>query len=311
MTRTLFLLAAMSCAASLGLGCKEPVEPTTPAAVTKISDAQKQRAEAAAAPQAQPVVKPKQEQPAPDGQLHPGTDEQMELLTRAKTFYLGDQLDKAEPYFKALSESEPLSGPVVSGTIALGDIYLTSDRKQEALALYEQLLKRDASLAEVHLVVARAYERMDQPKRALASYAQTLRLQPSMIFVYADMAQLYVKTGDTEASAKAYLDYERKIHSYAKSLEALQGVTPQQRINIIDAFSFVDDERAQRALLNAARLAPTPAVRARAVRALGEVGAVSAIEDLNKALVSEKELEVRGAIKATVEELKAIRDKTP
>lgn len=307
--RTLILPILFVLGSGLSVGCKEPTDSKTPDSVVKISAAQKKRATSPVVPE--PKVKPKVAEVLPDGQLHPGTESQMELLVKAKTFYLGDQLDKAEPYFKALSESKPLSGPVVSGTIALGDIYLSSDRKKEALGLYQQLLKRDASLAEVHLVVARAYERMDKPKEALASYEQTLRLQPQMVFVYAYMAQLYVKVGDNEASAKAYLDYERKIHSYAKSLEAVQGVTPEQRVNIIDAFSFVDDERAQKALVSAMKLAPTPAVRARAARALGEVQAKDALGELERALAFEKDLEVRGAIKSAVQTLKNIKDASP
>lgn len=296
---------------SLGLllplsACKD--QDAKPESVTKLSAEQLERAAKQdstkpAAPKAPPAA---QGEPQKASALDAGTEEQQELLVRAKALFLGNRLTAAAPLFEELAKSEPLSGPVVSATIALGDIYAQEGKNEQALALYESLLKRDVQVAEVFLVVARAYQRLDKPKEAIYAYEQALRLQPYYIFIHAELGAIYAGQGQNEDSAKAYLAYEARVYELGKQLEDPKATTPSQRLDISDTFSYLEDDRVTQALLKAAKSDPETVVRVRAVRALGENKAVAALPELKALYTQEKDHEVSKALGESIKVLEGI-----
>lgn len=304
-TSTLLLMLALLTLAS---ACKD--NDGRPESVTKLSAEQLERAAKqdpskplAKAPGAE---KDAEQKPSAPSALDAGTEEQQELLVRAKALFLGNRLTAAAPLFEELAKSEPLSGPVVSATIALGDIYAQEGKNEEALALYEALLKRDVQVAEVFLVVARAYQRLDKPKEAIYAYEQALRLQPYYIFIHAELGAIYAGQGQNEDSAKAYLAYEARVYELAKQLEDPKSTTPSQRLDISDTFSYLEDDRVTQALLKAAKSDPETLVRMRAVRALGENKAVAALPELKALYTQEKDHEVSKALTDTLKVLEGI-----
>lgn len=297
----------------LGLGlmplsaCKD--KDSRPESVTKLSPEQLERA-SKQDPTKPPVKKAPeaaQAEPQKANALDPGTEAQQELLVRAKALFLGNRLTAAAPLFEELAKSEPLSGPVVSATIALGDIYAQEGKNEQALALYESLLKRDVQVAEVFLVVARAYQRLDKPKEAIYAYEQALRLQPYYIFIHAELGAIYAGQGQNEDSAKAYLAYEARVYELAKQLEDPKSTTPSQRLDISDTFSYLEDDRVTQALLKAAKSDPETLVRVRAVRALGENKAVAALPELKALYTQEKDHEVSKALGESIKVLEGIK----
>lgn len=282
-----------------------------PDAVSKLSPEQKRRAMAAkgnkktdkkkTAKKTTITLPAKIEQPK--DKLGPGTEEQIRLLTQAKKFYLNNQKEKSEPYFKALAESKPLSGPVVSAAIALGDIYSATNRSEEAIKLYQELIKQDSSIAEVYLVVGRAYGRLKHDKDAIVAFEKALRLSPHMVFIYPELAEVYMRAGEKEKSANAYLTYEKKVYAMAKQLESISTLSVKDRLNIIDVFSFLDDDRVIKALIYAATKDDNHVVRAGAVNALVELQAADAKPALKKALDREKDHEVRKVITEALKEM--------
>lgn len=308
-------LAGGALALCLAVGCKQ--EPQVPEAVSKLSKEQLERAakakadgtldaKKAAAAKADPA--PDKDQPTQRALLlDAGSAQQQELLAKAKSLYLSNRVEAAKPLFEELVKSEPVSGPVVSATIALGDIYAKEGRDQEAVVLYQSLLKREVKVAEVYLVVARAYQRLNRTEDAIVSYENALKLQPYYIFIYADLGALYASLGKNEESAKAYLSYESKIYDYAKLLEDPSATTVDQRLDIADTFSYLGDDRVVQALLNAAKKDPLVPVRVRAIKALEESQAVAALPELVALQGAERDPEVSKALNSAVGALNTLK----
>jgi tetratricopeptide (TPR) repeat protein len=126
------------------------------------------------------------DEPGPSGQddpLGPGTEEQLVKLTEAKRAFLTNQYEVAEKHFVELVAMEPISSATVSGAIALGQIYLETNRRAQALALYESFARRVSGIAELNLVLARTYASMGESQKALEAYEKAFELDPSFLFI--------------------------------------------------------------------------------------------------------------------------------
>ena len=281
-----------------------------PEAVTKLSPEQMARAAQAAdagSPAQEVIPEPAQpRQGVAAATLDAGSAEQQDLLLRAKSLYLNDRFQAAKPLLRELAQSEPLSGPVVSATIALGDILAQEGKDAEAITLYHALVKRDVQVAEVQLVIARAYQRLGAAQAALTAYEHALRLEPYYIFIHAERGVLLAQLGQNEESAKAFLDYEGRIYDLAKQLGDTAQVPQRDRIAIADTFSFIEDDRVTQALIKTARVDPSDLVRQRAIRALAEVRAKSALQALEELYTLERDPQLMQALKESIDRLKAL-----
>lgn len=288
------LVAAWSVSA-----CDREAEPTdAPAAeATREDEAATAGEEAesqAGEPEAEADVAPK---------LGPGTKAQRALLTRAKSAFLSDDLTEAERLFKELTTTGPVSGPQVSAYVALGQIYTETDRAKEAVALYDQLNTKVEDIPEVQLVVARALAAQGEATRAIKTYEALLASKPDFAFAQLELAALYKQAGRSEEMAKAYYAYEQKIYGLAEALEADQ--TPaEERLRILDIFSFTADDRAVRATMHVMRR-PSPQVREKAAHVLADVGATEAIPLLEKVVAEDPEPRVKTAARMAIERLEA------
>lgn len=240
--------------------------------------------------------------------LGPGTEEQQQLLVRAKAAYLNNQLSRAEPIFRQLAESSPVSSPQVSAAIALGDIYTATNRESKALELYGRLLERTGPLPEVYLVLGRTHVKQGRTEEAIAAYEKALEAQPLYLFLYVELGQLHAQRGDNEKSARALLEYERKVYALAKEVKDFENTPLEERLNIIDVFSLIEDDKGTQTLLEVLARDPDFEARAAAARTLGEVRAVSARPALEAVLANDASDEVRAAARASLKKLEGIEE---
>lgn len=280
-------------------GCEKAPERASSAATTTARSTAAHTAPAQAAQPAAGAVE------AP-GELGPGSPLQQDGMVKAKILYLNNKLEEAEPLFKALAESEPVSSPQVSAAIALGDIYTSTGRPEQALALYDELLERVGELAEVHLVVGRAYVELEQDEKALKAYREVLKLQPSYVFLWVEMGQLLAKQGKAQESTQALLTYEKRIYAMSSQLTHPGEVGLEERLHLIDMFSFVQDDKVTQTLLTVASSDPDFEARAAASRALGSVMAVSARPVLEEIARGDGSGEVREAAREALEVMKGV-----
>ncbi len=232
-----------------------------------------------------------QAQATKDGELGPGTKEQQDIMLTAKTFFLQDNWDAAAVEFEKLTKTGPVSGPQVTAYIALGQIYQDQSKPEKALHLYEELLKKAPEVAEVQFVVGRAYAEQGETTKAIKAYELTIKYQPNYLQAYTEVASLYAKAGRNEESAKMFLDYEQRVYRLAGQLEKAE-TTPQEALEILEVFSFIQDDRANQAILKSLD-SPHAAVRERAVVLTMEFKLGAATEKIQRMANDDPDLRVR------------------
>lgn len=240
-------------------------------------------------------------------ELGPGTKEQEALLARGKGHFLAGELDKAREAFEALAATEPASAPMVSGTIALGDIYNTQGRLEDAMMLYKLLKVRAPNVPEVHLVIGRTLGNTEKKREALEALQRAVQLQPAYIFLWPEIAELHLKLGEQDASAKAYLAYEKEVQRYVTRLKGRDATPIPERVRIVDVFALIGDDRVTEALIDALKHDPHELIRERAATALGDVEAVSARDVLQTAAASDSSDRVKQAAKQSLHALSGIK----
>ena len=238
----------------------------------------------------------------PKDGLGPGTDEQQQLLIRAKSAFLNEQWDEAEARFKELTQTQPVSGPVVTAYIALGQIYNDSDRAQSAQELYEELLKKAPKVPEVHFVMARTLAEQGDTTKAMREYEMTVKLQPDYLQAIVELAGLYAKSGRKEEAEKLFFSYEKKVYDLAGTLEK-KDTPPEEKLRILEIFSFVDDDRANQAIAKTV-LDPDPTVRERAIWLAVDLDIASIRPQLEVLGTADPDRRVRLAAKEAMRQLK-------
>jgi tetratricopeptide (TPR) repeat protein len=259
-----------------------------------------QRRQPAEEPAEEPELED-QEEGGDDLGLGEGTDEQRRLIAQAKQAFLTNQIDKAEQIFEELAQTDPVSGPQVSATIALAQIYRETDRSKEAVELLEGLAERVGEVPEVHLVIARALAEQGESTRAIAAYERVLELQPDFVFALLELSELFAQAGREEEATKTVYAYEKKVYSLAKELEDAE--TPVgERLRVLDVFALLSDDRATEAAVKVIADSD-PRIRRRAAIALGEMRAAEAREVLEEASVSDPDMGARMAAKDALERI--------
>lgn len=244
----------------------------------------------------------------PYDQLGPGTRAQQQLLVRAKSRFLNHDIAGAEPLFEELAGSSPISSPQVSAALALGSIYESSERSDEALALYRSLLDRVGPIPEVNLMVGRAFAAQGSTKEALSAFERVLEVQPLYIFLWVEIGQLHASSGDKEKGAEALLNYERKLYTMADQVRAPDQIKVEDRLQIIEVFSFIEDDKVTMTLIEVLAKDPESDVRAAAARAIGETMAVSARPALQERQKVEQSDLVQRAIRDALAQLAGIAE---
>ncbi|MFU8802999.1 MAG: HEAT repeat domain-containing protein [Bradymonadaceae bacterium] len=235
--------------------------------------------------------------------LGPGTAAQQVKLNQAKTAFLTDDYDAAEKLFLELIAMEPISSATVSGAIALGQIYVETNRRAEALALYEGFATRAGDIPELILVLARTYASLGEPDRALKAYEKTIELEPDFVFVLPEIGTLHAQAGRTEEAGAAYYRYEQRVYELAKKLEN-HATADEERLHIVEMFSFLHDDRATEGLIKALK-DPHPRIRLTTAIALGELNVTAARTALETTIVEDGDPQVRMAAR---EALQSLRD---
>lgn len=232
----------------------------------------------------------------PVGELSDGTDAQMKLLQKAKEAFMANRPADARPHFEELTETGPFSGPQASAYIALGQLYIDNGEEKKAVELLSGVPEKGNKIVELRLIRARAHAGLKNFEKAIVEYETLIRMQPSYVFAYPALGQLYAEAGKEEKAGQLYMAYESKVHSMAATLEDPENSKPFERVNILDVFSVLEDERAQQAVLTALEDPEYP-VRAKAARTAGQMGLKDAKSTLQEMAKNDENQEVRMAAK--------------
>ena len=237
--------------------------------------------------------------------LKPGTEKQKKLLAEAKKSFLTDDFRAAEPIFKELIETGPMTGTKMSAYIALAQIYIESGQAEEAIQLLELIPEPGNEVVEIRLMLARAYASRDELNEAVDEYAKVLELQPNYLFAYPPLGALYTEMGEKKKAAKLYLEYENRLETLKRMLQNTENSKAVRRINVLDIFASSSDERVVGAVVDALD-DPHPRVRAKAANAAAELRAVAAKPKLKKMMEEDNDKYVRQAARSAYGRLKSV-----
>lgn len=239
-------------------------------------------------------------------ELPEGTPEQQEKMNLARAAFLSDRYEIAEGLFAELARAQPVTGTTVSAALALAQIFIETDRPEEALDLLNDVRKSVEDLPEVLLVIARVYRQLERPAEALRTFDRALQVQPNYIFIYTEMAQIFFEEDDKERGQQLLLRYEQKIEQLATALEDQEKTSEEERIYLVDIFALIHDERGHQALIKALE-DQSPHIRARAAQALGELAVYEAKDALEQIAVEDSSELVRPAARRALLELSAAK----
>lgn len=198
-----------------------------------------------------------------DGTLHDATDEQVARLDAAKKLFFAGDLAGAERGFDSVIAVGPLSPEKVSAYVALGQIYRETDRQEEAVTLLEKLTSMAPAIPEGHYMLGRAYADQGESTRAIKAYERTLQMQPDYLQAYVELGGIYNVAGRSEDAQNILFKYEKKVYELAGKLESTE-TAPEEKLQILDVFGFVDDDRASAAIIKSI-IDPDPRVREAAI----------------------------------------------
>lgn len=238
----------------------------------------------------------------PQKGLNAGTDEQQQMLIRAKADFLNENWDAAQVVFEKLATTGPISGPQVTAMIALAEIYKEKGETARAFALYQDLLARAPDVAEVQFIGGRALAESGETTKAIAAYERAITLDSNYLQAYVELGGLYVKAGREDDAGKIYLAYEQRIYGIAKVLED-KNADPMEKLEVLEIFSFVQDDRANQAIMVALK-DTAPEVRERAVTLAEEFGIGESIDIITQMALQDSDTRVRVAARAAAERMK-------
>lgn len=235
------------------------------------------------------------------GALPQGSDEQRILLDQAKTHYMNEDWDRAKRGFEKLVKTGKISAPQVTAYIALGELYREEGNTERALELYARLQNEAPDVPEAHFMSARAMAESGETTKAMRAYEKTLKLQPDYLQAYVELGGLLTRSGREDEAQKIFLKYERKIYEMARLLESSEA-EPEEQVHVLEVFSFVQDDRANAAILKSLSN-PNALVREKAVTLAEEFRLGAARDELEALADSDPELRVRLAAREAVQTL--------
>jgi len=232
----------------------------------------------------------------------PGTSEQLDLLAVAKGHFMENRSTEAQRAFEKLVQTGPLSAAKVTGYVALGQLYKENGETAKARTLYEELVKIAPEIPEGHFMLGRLLGEAAESTLAIRAYERTVKLQPDYLQAYVELGGLYVNAGRDEEAQKIFLMYEQRIYGLAKRLESKE--TPlADRLAVLEVFSFIQDDRANQAIMVALKDG-APEVREQAVVLAEEFGIGEALELIEAMSKDDSDLRVRVAARSAMERMK-------
>lgn len=231
----------------------------------------------------------------------PGTSEQLDLLAVAKGHFLEERDAEARATFEKLVKTGPVSAARVTAYVALGQLYRESGEEAKARKLYEELLALAPDVPEGHFMYGRVLAEMSETTQAIKAYETAIRLQPDYLQAYVELGGIYASAGRNDKAGETFLAYEERVYALAKRLES-KDTPAEERLRVLDIFSFIEDERANKAIIVALK-DPEAQIREQAVGLAEEFGIKEALPTLKTLSEDDPELRVRMAARGALDRM--------
>lgn len=187
-----------------------------------------------------------------------------------------------------------------NAALLLGLMHQEREQWAEAAGAYRRAATLVPDDAGPHMALARALAGAREYDDAAAAQIEAVKRDPDNLEQYLALGELYVHAGKTEASAKAYADYEVRRRELIDGLTLRRDgaylVDADERIACAESLASASDVGTAFALLYGLQEEPEARVRAAIVRAMGVQRLLGYEPRLKTQLAKETDAEVREAI---------------
>jgi serine/threonine protein kinase/Tfp pilus assembly protein PilF len=164
----------------------------------------------------------------------------------AEAFMELDYFDKAKDEILRASELTPNRSVLSKIDNQYLDALTATVRRNfpAAVATYSEIVKADASKAEAHVDLGRAYEKNNQTDKAIESYAEAIKHDPHIAAAFLRLGILYGRKRDIDASNR-FLDKAEESYQSLGNVEGRAEVALQRGVVLNDSLGKPDDARIQ------------------------------------------------------------------
>lgn len=164
----------------------------------------------------------------------------------AEAFMELDYFDKAKDEILRASELTPNRSVLSKIDNQYLDALTATVRRNfpGAVATYAEIVKADASKAEAHVDLGRAYEKNNQTDKAIESYSEAIKRDPHIAAAFLRLGILYGRQRDIDASNHAF-DKAEEAYQSLGNVEGRAEVALQRGVVLNDSVGKPDDARAQ------------------------------------------------------------------
>ncbi len=103
------------------------------------------------------------------------------------------EYEKAEEQFEHCKLKAP---KVAACHVGLGEVFLATNRPDQALFVMDKVVKWAANDSEVHFLLGRSYEGIFKPKLALAEFKKAMQLDGNQVRYFTHTAMMHLKDGN-------------------------------------------------------------------------------------------------------------------
>lgn len=213
------------------------------------------------------------------------TNEQRNLLERARTELLQDRQEAAMTTLSDLVQTETLSRELRDGIVLYGDLLDESGQTADAIAFLEAASRELPPDGDVYFVLGRIYASEGLVEEGEEAFRHAVRADPSLLRAWVALARLLDASGRPDAAEEAMIHYEREVFRLGAELSG-PGTIEDKLETIATLRVALPDPRVSRLLARALQSDALEVQRA-ALDALANVGTRNALDALDAYLARE------------------------
>lgn len=157
----------------------------------------------------------------------PATDEQTDILRRAKIAWMSGNREDAFTFLQDLRQTEELSFAKRDGLLLYAELLEERDRLPEAIAALSDFATKSPPNGDVFFVLARMHLRRGELDDAERALRDATRASPELLRSWVALAELLEERGRRNEAEETMLRYEREVYRLGRIIE--RGSTLEER----------------------------------------------------------------------------------
>jgi tetratricopeptide (TPR) repeat protein len=130
------------------------------------------------------------------------TDEETNLSTQARVFYLDNNLKKSFDIISSIPEDERTA----QDWLLLGNVLQDQDKTPEAVFMLNRAILVDKKFYKAYYNLANIYLQEEKPNLAIANYKNAIKYKSEFAYAYYNLGCAYIHIGELKKAKSAFLN---------------------------------------------------------------------------------------------------------